>query len=437
MDTIEYTKISDTTEKETSQGGIINMAKSKWSKLGLLSVLSFSLFLTACSGGGTETNGGGGGDDTAGTKEPIKIGVVTSKSGALEGYGTQEINGLTLGIKYATGGTNEIDGRKIELLIEDDAGKPDQGIAKARKLLEEDNVDILQGSASSAVALAIAPLAQEYEKVFMVDPAAADEITGAAFNKYVFRTGRNLSQDAATGAKYAVDNLGKTFFHLAPDYAFGKSSAAAWGAAIKKSGGDVIHEEFAPLNTTDFTPYLQKAVQSDADVLLVSWAGATGATLFKQINELKINEKMKITTGIPDIPGIKAMGEAAEGLQGMTAYYYGLPNNKENDWLVENHKKDYGTDPDLFTAGGFTAGIAIVEAIKKAGSTDTDKLISALEGLTVKGAKGEYTFRAEDHQALQPMYIVKLEKKEGYDYLVPTLIQEMSPEETAPAITVK
>jgi branched-chain amino acid transport system substrate-binding protein len=408
------------------------MQKKRWAKLGLLSVLSMSMLLAGC--GNTETSSDKGGSDN---KSPIKIGVVTSKSGALEAYGNQEINGLKLGIKYATDGKEEVNGRKIEVLVEDDAGKPDDGIKKARKLLEEDKVDILQGSANSSVALALAPLAEEYKKVFVVDPAAADEITGKNYNKYVFRTGRNLSQDAATGARYAVENLGKKFFHLAPDYVFGKSSTAAWKAAIVKSGGEVVQEEYAPLNTQDFTPYLQKALQSKADVLIVTWAGAGGAALFKQINELKIADKMKITTGIPDIAGIKAMGEAAAGLTGMTAYYNGLPKNKENDWLVQNHQKEYNAPPDLFTAGGFTAGIAMVEAIKKANSTDTDKLISALEGLTVKGAKGDYTFRKEDHQAMQPMYIVKLEKKEGVDYLVPTLIKELSGQDTAPPVQNK
>lgn len=412
------------------------MKNKNWGKAGLLSVVSLSMLLTVGCGDSKDANAPAD-SNNGGSKDPIKIGVVTSKSGALEGYGTQEINGLKLGIEYATGGKNEVEGRKIELLIEDDGGKPDEGIKKARKLLEEDQVDILQGSASSSVASAIAPLAEEFKKIYMIDPAAADDLTGKNFNKYIFRTGRNSSQDSLTGAKYAVDNLGKTFFHLAPDALFGKSSAAAWKAAIEKNGGTVQQEEFAPQDTQDFTPYLQKAVQSKADVLLISWAGSGGATLFKQLNELKIADKMKVTTGIPDIAGIKAMGDGAINLQGMTAYYYGLPKNKENDWLVEHHQKDFNAPPDLFTAGGFTAGIAIVEGIKKAHSTDSEKLIAAFEGMTVHGAKGDYTFRKEDHQAIQPMYIVKLDKKDGFDYLVPQLVKEMSPQDTAPPIQTK
>lgn len=408
------------------------MQKKRWGQLGVASAVLLSMSMMTACGSSTQTSNSADGSN----KNPIKIGVVTSKTGPLEGYGNQELNGLKLGIEYATGGTNKVNGRDVQLLIEDDGGKPDEGIKQARKLFEEDNIDILQGTASSAVAAALEPLAQEYKKVFMIDPAAADDLTGKGFNKYVFRTGRNSSQDSLTGGKYTVENLGKNVVELAPDSLFGKSSDAAWKASIEKYGGKVSQEILAPQDTKDFSPYLQKAVASHADVLLISWAGDGGAALFKQIAELKVADKMKITTGIPDIAGIKAMGDSAAGLQGMTAYYYGLPKNKENDWLVEHHQKEFNAPPDLFTAGGFTAGIAIVEGIKKANSTDAEKLIPALEGMTVHGAKGDYTFRKEDHQAIQPMYIVKLEKQAGVDHLVPTLIKEMTPEETAPPITV-
>lgn len=403
------------------------MQKS-WRKIGLVAVLAVSMLATAACGKETGSNGSG---DT--NKQPIKIGVVTSKTGALEAYGKQELNGLKLGIKYATAGANEVLGRPIQIIEEDDQGKPEEGKNKARKLLEEDKVDILQGTAASPVALAVTDLAKENKKIFMIDPATADDLTGAKFHKYVFRTGRNTAQDWATGSKYAVDNIGKTFYHIAPDNAFGKSSAASARAAIEKAGGQIVKEDFAPANTQDFTPFLQRALQSNAKVLLITWAGAT--PLFKQINELKMYDKMTVFTGIPDIAGIQTMGEGAAGMVGFTTYYNTLPKTKENDWLVENHKKEYGTVPDLFTAGGFTAGIAIVEGIKKAGSTDADKMVAALEGLKFRGDKGDYTFRKEDHQALQPMYIVKL-AKQGND-LVPQLLKELSPEETAPPVTVK
>ena len=144
---------------------------------------------------------------------------------------------------------------------------------------------------------------------------------------------------------------------------------------------------------------------------------------------------IKISTGAPDIPALSIM-EPLVGMEGFTVYYHELPDNKINDWLVEEHKKRYdGEVPDLFTPGGMSAAIAIVEALKKTdGDTDAQKLIETMEGMSFETPKGTMTFRPEDHQALQTLYAIRLEKREGVPYPVPTLIRELSPEETEPPI---
>jgi len=113
-----------------------------------------------------------------------------------------------------------------------------------------------------------------------------------------------------------------------------------------------------------------------------------------------------------------------------------LPDNPINDWLVEKHKEKFnGEVPDLFTPGGMSAAIAIVEALKKTeGKTDTDQLIETMEGMSFDTPKGQMTFRPEDHQAMQTLYAIRLEKVDGVDYPVPVLIRELSPEETAPPV---
>lgn len=398
----------------------------------LLSMLAVALVVVLAAGCGGKA---GGGKQATG-QEPVKIGVVTSQSGPLESYGTQELRGLKLGIAYATNGTNEVLGRKIDLLVEDDAGDPGKGVQAARKLIEQDKVDVLQGCASSGVALAVEQVAAQYKKIFVVDPAAADSITGKDLNRYTFRTGSSVSQDALAGGKYAVEHLGKKCYQLAPDYSWGKESAAAWKKAIVAAGGTELGEEYAPLNTTDFTPYLQKAIEMKPGVLVVSWAGAGAVKLFEQIKDQGLYNKMKITCGVGDLASLKAMGDAALGFTGMVKYFYTLPKNSVNDWLVKEHEKEYGSSPDLFTAGGFAAGQAIVAAIKQAGGTDTEKMIAALEGMSFESPKGAMTIRKEDHQALQPMYIVKLEKNAALGFPAPVLIKEMSAQETAPSLTV-
>lgn len=403
-------------------------------------LLSLMLMVTACGGGSSESGTGGSGAgeaDGGGTEQqpPLKIGVLTDQSGALKNYGLQQVRGLELGLEYATDGTMTVLGRKIELVVEDDASDPEQGVQKVRKLLEQDQVDILQGTASSGVAQAIIPEVERAQKILVVDPAAATEITGANCSRYVFRTGRNVAQDALTGAAYLVKEGRSRFMNLAPDYAFGHSSADAWSAVIEGAGGEVIDNVFAPLDTRDFTPYLQRILQAEPDGVVVTWAGAGAVTLFQQIAEMGLYDKMLVFTGIGDIPSLKATGDAGVGLVGINTYFHLLPDNEINDWLVERHQEKYGEPPDLFTAGGMAAGIAIVRALEEAGSTEPEALIEALESMSFQGPKGTYTIRAEDHQALQPMYVVRLERMEGYDYPVPVLVEELAPEETAPPDT--
>ena len=122
-------------------------------------------------------------------------------------------------------------------------------------------------------------------------------------------------------------------------------------------------------------------------------------------------------------------------MQGFTVYYHSLPDNEVNDWLVKEHQERFGEAPDLFTPGGMSAAMAIVEALKKTkGVTDTDLLIETMEGMSFESPKGTMTFRPEDHQALQSLYAVTLEEKEGFDYPIPVLIRELKPEETEPPI---
>lgn len=363
----------------------------------------------------------------------IKIGVLASLTGALESYGKQTKNGFELGLEYATDGTMEVAGKKIEVVFEDTETKPEVAVQKATKLLEEDEVDFLVGSSSSGDTLAVLPLAEEYEKIMIVEPAVADSITGSEFNPYLFRTGRNSSQDAVAGAA-AIAKPGVKIATFAPDYSFGWDGVAAFKAAAEELGAEIVLEEFADPAATDFTSNLQKIIQAKPDYLFVVWAGANSP--WNQIADLKLQENgIKISTGAPDIPALSIM-EPLVGMEGFSVYYHTLPDNDINDWLVEEHKKRFdGAVPDLFTPGGMTAAIAIVEALEKSGgNADGNELIKIMEGMSFETPKGTMTFRPEDHQALQTLYSIKLEKQDGVDYPVPVLIRELSPEETEPPI---
>jgi len=363
-------------------------------------------------------------------KGEIRIAHVYSKSGPLEAYGKQTQTGLMLGLEYATGGTMAVAGKKITVIEKDDQGKPDVGKSLLAAAYGDDKADIAVGPSSSGVALALLPVAEEYKKILLVEPAVADSITGEKWNKYIFRTGRNSSQDAISNA-VAQDKAGTSIATLAQDYAFGRDGVKAFKDAIKKA--KIVHEEYLPTNTTDFTAGAQRIIDKLKDqpgrkVIWIIWAGG-GGNPFK-IADLDLKRyNIEIVTGGNIMPAMVSYKQFP-GMEGSTYYYFGIPKNPVNEWLVANHYTKYKTQPDFFTAGGMAAGIALVEALKKtAGDTNTDKLIKTMEGMSFESPKGKMTFRKEDHQAMQSMYHFKIKVDPAFAWGVPELVREIKPEE--------
>lgn len=367
----------------------------------------------------------------------IRIAHIYSRTGPLEAYGKQTQTGLMMGLDYATGGTMTINGKKIVVIEKDDQGKPDLGKSLLATAYSDDKVDIAVGPTSSGVALAMLPVAEEYKKVLLVEPAVADSITGDKWNKYIFRTGRNSSQDAISNA-VALDKPGTTIATLAQDYAFGRDGVKAFKESVKKA--KIVHEEYLPQNTTDFTAGAQRLIDKLKDqpgrkVIWVIWAGAGNP--FK-IADLDLKRHgIEIATGGNILPAM-ASYKNFPGMEGATYYYFGIPKNPVNEALVSQHYKQFKAPPDFFTAGGFSAAMALVTALKKTnGETNSDKLIAAMEGMSFDTPKGRMTFRKEDHQAMQSMYHFKIKVDPAFAWGVPELVREIKPEEMAVPIRNK
>jgi branched-chain amino acid transport system substrate-binding protein len=369
--------------------------------------------------------------------QPIKIAHIYGKTGALEAYGKQTQTGLMLGLEYATGGKMEVLGRKIVVIEKDDQLKPDVGKAHLAAAFGDDKVDIAVGPTSSGVALAMLPVAEEYKKVLLVEPAVADAITGDKWNRYIFRTGRSSSQDAIANA-VAVGKKDTFIATLAQDYAFGRDGVKAFKEALVGTGAEIVHEEYAPQATTDFTAPAERLFNALKDkkgrkVIFIIWAGGNPFKI-ADLNPGRFG--IEIASGGNILPAL-AQYKALPGMEGATYYYYDIPKNPANKWLVDEHQKRFKAPPDFFTAGGMSAGIAIVEAIKKAGSTDTEKLIAAMEDLSFETPKGRMTFRKEDHQAMQSMYHFKIRVDPKVDWAIPELVREIKPEEMKVPIRAK
>ncbi len=359
----------------------------------------------------------------------IKIAHIHSKTGPLEAYGKQTSTGFLMGLDYATGGTMTVAGRKLVVIEKDDQGKPDLGKSLLAAAYGDDKVDIAVGPTSSGVALAMLPVAEEYKKILLVEPAVADSITGDKWNKYIFRTGRNSSQDAISNAA-AQDRDGTVIATLGQDNAFGRDGVKAFRDTLKKA--KFVHEEFLPAGTTDFTAGAQRLIDKLKDqpgrkVIWVIWAGAGNPFKIADLDLKRYG--IEIATGGNILPAMAAY-KNFPGMEGATYYYFGIPKNPVNEWLVANHYSKFKSPPDFFTAGGMSAGIAVVEALKKTkGVTDTNTLITAMEGMSFQTPKGKMTFRKEDHQAMQDMYHFKIKVDPAFAWGVPELVREIKAEE--------
>ena len=359
----------------------------------------------------------------------IKIAHVYCKTGALQAYGQQTQTGLMLGLDYATGGTMVVGGRKIVVIEKDDQCKPDVGKAQLTAAYADDKVDVAIGPTASNVALAMLPVAEEYKKLLLVEPAVADSITGDKWNRFIFRTGRNSSQDAISNAA-ALDKEGVIIATLAQDYAFGRDFVKAFKESLKKA--KIVHEEYLPISTTDFTAGAQHLFDALKDkpgrkIIFMNWAGAGNPFKIADLDPKRYG--IEIATGGNILPAMAAYKQFP-GMEGATYYYFAIPKNPANNWLITEHYKRFKTPPDFFTAGGMSAALAMVEALKKTnGDTNTEKLIKTMEGMSFATPKGTMTFRKEDHQAMQDMYHFKIKVDPAFTWGVPEVVREIKASE--------
>ena len=352
-------------------------------------------------------------------EEPIKIGLITDLTGGLAIYGVMMNRSFQLGMEYASGAAGtEIDANttsytfgdcEVQVLVRDDKGSAEETATVARELIEKDQVDMLVGTVSSGSTATLQEIAKESEVPLIVAPAAANDITGVNFNEYTFRTSRNNYQDFINLCQYLTTQY-DTFVQIAPDYSFGYGGAASARDACTKFGGEFVADDiFAPLDTTDFTPYVEQMMDSGAEAWIATWAGGGFVPLMQAAEDLGLTEAMAMGSSIANNATVPVFYATAVGQNSGILYHYTLPDNPINDWLVEQVQTRYGEPPDLFDADGMNAALLAMNALAKTeGDTDAAALIEAMEGIEFDGPKGKISVRPEDHVAIQDMYIVKI-----------------------------
>ena len=365
-------------------------------------------------------------------EDTARIALIHGLSGSpLEAYSKQTHTGFMLGLEYATKGTMEVKGKKIEIIEKDTQFKPDVARSVLAEAYGDDDVLLAVGGTSSGVTTAMLPIAAEYEKILLVEPAVADTLTGPDSNRYVFKTSRNSSMDMQAQALALKPDANLHVATLAQDYAFGRDGIAAFKKALEGSGATVEAEEYIPQQTTDFTATIERLFNALKDkegrkVIVIYVAGIDAMTPLVSADPGRYG--IEISTGgniLPALAGYKQV----PGMEGAIYYYYEAPKNEINDWLVAEHQKRFNAPPDFFTAGGMVAALAIVKALETADDWETETLISTMEGMSWDTPKGSMTFRPEDHQALQSMYHFKIKVDDSVAWAIPELVREIKPDE--------
>ena len=363
------------------------------------------------------------------TKSTVKVGIVYSRTGLLAVYGAEYYEGLQLGMKYLTHGTNTVNGHKIQFTYTDDAGDPAKAVSAAKDLIGQ-GYKILAGSTSSGVGIQVAPIAQQNNVLFIAGPSASDALTG--INRNTFRSGRQTYQDVLAANSFLGRTTGKKIVAFVQDSAFGNGNAAAVSAVLGGKGHSVSTIA-VPLTAQDFTPFAQRVVNAKPDLVFVAWAGSSSLAMWRALEQQGVFQQARVVTGLAERATWSTFGTVGTRISFLSHYVYNGPSRKDkiNNWLVQQMKKR-GQLPDLFTPDGFVAAQMIVHAVQKADGDDVGKMISALEGWRFTGPKGPEYIRPQDHALLQPMFQVKL--KQVGNRWVPVVLKRISPGNVVPPV---
>jgi len=363
-------------------------------------------------------------------KPAIKVGMILEQTGIYSAYETEWRQGFNIGLKYATNGTDKVNGQKLAINWDDDADNPTTAVSDFKAYVGA-GYKIIGGTGDSSIADELAPLAPENKVLYISGAAADDAITGV--NRYTFRSGRQTYQDVQTAKSYVQAlGTGKTILVLGQDFAFGQSYVTDATNAFK-SLGDTVDNLLVPLTTTDFTSTALQVQQDHPDIIFLAWAGTTGAPLMQALQQQGALATAHVVTGLANIVTYPFYGTIGTSFNYLSLYVSAGSSNKPNDYLIKAMEQKYHQQPDLFTPDGFVWAQMLVRAIQTGDGTNVNSMIKGLAGWSFLAPKGEQTIRVSDHAMLQPMYQVSLVSTINGGYK-PVVLRTLSASATAPPV---
>jgi branched-chain amino acid transport system substrate-binding protein len=338
--------------------------------------------------------------------KPLQVGVLAPLSGVYASLGTNKLNGIKM---FFNEKQMSVEGSKIELIVEDDEAKPQEGLRKARKLVEQDNVDILLGVISSAIGYGLKDYVNRAKKVWITTGAAADGIFKKSNNNpYAFRSSLSVYQANEPMGTWLGDKGLKKVFVTGPDYAMGREAIGAFEKTFKVKGGERVGEVYAPLGTSDFAPFLTEIKRANPEVVYASYAGSDAVRFVQQFNAFGLQNTIKLAGYgyLVEEDTIEAQGPAAIGVYSGLNWAYGI-DTPANKAFVANYRKLYNSIPTVDSVAGYVGAEVVWNAFKKLGGKvpDQEALSNAVLETRIDTPRGPISFDPETRNVIQNIYI--------------------------------
>lgn len=372
--------------------------------LALIVVLAFA-------GCGTQSTVSTSGGNEPASLPPLKIGALLPFTGVYNTLSTNIVRGMEL---YFEENGNKVGGRDVQIIKEDDQNKPDVGLQKIRKMVENDKVDFVTGIVASNVAYAVRDYLDAQKVPTIISNAGGYDLTRSKGSPYIYRVSFASGQYEYPMGDYLVNKLHmKNIVVIASDYAAGHEKMDVFEKAYKAAGGNVIQEIWPKLGTNDFSTYLSQIKKSDG--VFAFFSGSDAVAFVKQYKEFGLNDKYPLTAAgdLVDESILKAEGDAALGV--ITSLHYAPTlNTPVNKDFVARYKAKFGEGPNQFAEQGYLTAKVIGEALKvtSGDTSDKQKLLAAIQAVQFEGPAGPFKF-SQYRNIIFNTYVRKVEKING------------------------
>lgn len=344
-------------------------------------------------------------------KEPVKVGLVSSKSGVFAQQGEEVIRAVQFAVEEANkqGG---VDGRKVEIAEADDEGTPEAGRRVAEKLAR-DGYNMLIGAVPSSISLAIAQNLDRWDAAYFGTVSKSDKLTGDTCKPRSFRTNHSDAMDIAMINEWAKTLNDKSFAVLAADYVWGRDSGESFKKAAEAAGKKVPLSLYVPLGTKDFSPYIAQLKAANVNAIWVAETGRDAIAFVKQAEEFGLIPKTKLIGHALILNFIvNATGKALDGTPGNVGYAPDL-DNARNKSFVAAWKAKFNRLPTDNEGQAYNGMVVMFEGVKKAKSAKPADVAKALNDAQIDTLYGPQLMRGADHQLVLPNYVCRAKMVDG------------------------